>query len=162
MSLNFPHVRRAARVNLLNMGELQTILEGAFPGVEVATIEELTDETVLLSQAITLRNSRPGGTLSGPTMMTLADTAAWMAILAQIGPVLLAVTTSLHIDFLRKPRLEDLMARARVLKLGRKLAVVDVELFSRHSTDLVAKAMVTYSIPTSRGESDGESRAGAH
>jgi uncharacterized protein (TIGR00369 family) len=82
-------------------------------------------------------------------MMMLADTAAWMAILAQIGPVLLAVTTSLHIDFLRKPQLSDLMAKARVLKLGRKLAVVDIELFSRGSRELVAKAQVTYSLPSS-------------
>jgi uncharacterized protein (TIGR00369 family) len=82
-------------------------------------------------------------------MMMLADTTAWMAILAQVGEVLLAVTTSLHIDFLRKPELDnDLMARGRLLKLGRKLAVVDVELFSRGQRDLVAKAQVTYSLPS--------------
>lgn len=137
-------------MNVLNVTELQNILSGAFPGVEVPVVEEINDDTVLVSQSITLRNSRPGGTLSGPTMMALADTSAWVAILAQLGPVLLAVTTSLHIDFLRKPQLDDLMARARVLKLGRKLAVVDVELFSRNSSDLVAKAQVTYSIPSSR------------
>lgn len=136
-------------MNVLNVEELQSILSNAFPGVEVPVVEEITDDAVVMSQSITLRNSRPGGTLSGPTMMALADTSAWMAILAQLGPVLLAVTTSLHIDFLRKPRLDDLMARARVLKLGRKLAVVDVELFSRNSSDLVAKAQVTYSIPSS-------------
>ncbi len=82
-------------------------------------------------------------------MMMLADTAAWLAIIAEVGPVLLAVTTSLHIDFLRKPQLTDLMARARLLKLGRKLAVTDVELFSRGTTELVAKAQVTYSLPSS-------------
>jgi acyl-coenzyme A thioesterase PaaI-like protein len=82
-------------------------------------------------------------------MMMLADTSAWMAILAQIGPVLLAVTTSLHIDFLRKPDITDLMARATVLKLGRKLAVVDVTLFSRGNDAVVAKAQVTYSLPSS-------------
>jgi acyl-coenzyme A thioesterase PaaI-like protein len=80
-------------------------------------------------------------------MMSLADNAAWLVILAHIGPVLLAVTTSLHIDFLRKPDVTDLLARARLIKLGRRLAVVDVELVSRGSTDLVAKAQVTYSIP---------------
>ena len=85
-------------------------------------------------------------------MMTLADTAAWMAILAQIGPVLLAVTTSLHIDFLRKPAITDLMARGRILKLGRKLAVVDVEIFSRGETKLVAKSQVTYSIPSAEAQ----------
>ena len=136
---------------LLNAGELQDIMIGAFPGSEVPRVESVDDdETVLLCMAIDDRHGRPGGTLSGPTMMMLADTAAWMAILAQIGPVLLAVTTSLHIDFLRKPELRDLMARGRVLKLGRKLAVVDVELFSRGATELVAKAQVTYSLPSAR------------
>jgi len=70
-----------------------------------------------------------------------------LVILAHIGPVLLAVTTSLHIDFLRKPDVTDLLAKARLIKLGRRLAVVDVELVSRGSHDLVAKAQVTYSIP---------------
>ena len=81
-------------------------------------------------------------------MMMLADTTAWVAILAQIGPVLLAVTTSLHIDFLRKPDIADLLARGTVLKLGRKLAVVDVAIYSRGRDELVAKAQVTYSIPS--------------
>jgi acyl-coenzyme A thioesterase PaaI-like protein len=72
--------------------------------------------------------------------------------MANVGPVLLAVTTSLHIDFLRKPQLTDLMARARLLKLGRKLAVADVELFSRGTTELVAKAQVTYSLPSNQSK----------
>jgi uncharacterized protein (TIGR00369 family) len=82
-------------------------------------------------------------------MMMLADTTAWVAVLAQIGPVLLAVTTSLHIDFLRKPDITDLVARGTVLKLGRKLAVVDVAIYSRGRDEMVAKAQVTYAIPSS-------------
>lgn len=132
----------------LDVEELQAILVTAFPGNEVPHVEQVDGETVIMSLPIDDRHGRPGGTLSGPTMMMLADTAAWMAILAQVGPMLLAVTTSLHIDFLRKPQLTDLMARARLLKLGRKLAVVDVELFSRGATELVAKAQVTYSLPS--------------
>jgi uncharacterized protein (TIGR00369 family) len=81
-------------------------------------------------------------------MMMLADTTAWVAVLAQIGPVLLAVTTSLHIDFLRKPDITDLVARGTVLKLGRKLAVVDVTIYSRGRDEMVAKAQVTYAIPS--------------
>ncbi len=134
---------------VLNAAELQAILVEAFPGNDVPTVETVSDEFVMLCQPVDLQHGRPGGTLSGPTMMMLADTAAWMAILSQIGPVLLAVTTSLHIDFLRKPALRDVMARARILKLGRKLAVVDVEIFSRGETDLVAKAQVTYALPSS-------------
>ena len=133
----------------LGVDELQAILRNAFPDVDTPTVEEVNDEFVVMSYSVSDRHGRPGGTLSGPIMMTLADTSAWVAIMAQIGPVVLAVTTSLHIDFLRKPSLTDLMAKARVLKLGRKLAVVDVELFSRGTTDLVAKAQVTYSIPSS-------------
>ncbi|MHB8380328.1 MAG: PaaI family thioesterase [Acidimicrobiales bacterium] len=134
-------------MTVLSIEELQTIVDDAFPDFDVPRIESLEDDTLVIAQPVTSRNSRPGGTLSGPTMMALADNSAWLIILAHVGPVLLAVTTSLHIDFLRKPEITDLMARARLIKLGRRLAVVDVELFSRGSSDLVAKAQVTYSIP---------------
>jgi uncharacterized protein (TIGR00369 family) len=134
-------------VTVLTIEELQQIVIDAFPDYDVPRIEELTEDTLLMSQPVSTKNSRPGGTLSGPTMMALADNSAWLVILAHIGPVLLAVTTSLHIDFLRKPEIADLMARAKLIKLGRRLAVVDVELFSRGSSELVAKAQVTYSIP---------------
>lgn len=132
---------------VLGVDELQAILAGGFPDADVPHVEEVNDDFVLVSYAITDRHGRPGGTVSGPVMMSLADTSAWVVIMSQIGPVVLAVTTSLHIDFLRKPELTDLMARARLLKLGKRLAVVDVELFSRGSTELVAKSQVTYSIP---------------
>ena len=135
-------------MSALGAEAMQAILVESFPGNVVPVVEEVTPEHVLVSQAIDDQHGRPGGTLSGPTMMMLADTAAWMAIMSHLGPVLLAVTTSLHIDFLRKPALHDIMARARVLKLGRKLAVVEVELFSRGQTALVAKAQVTYSLPS--------------
>jgi uncharacterized protein (TIGR00369 family) len=134
-------------VPVLGVDELQEILQGGFPDAEVPRVELVNDDFVVMSFAISERHGRPGGTVSGPAMMTLADTSAWVVIMSQIGPVVLAVTTSLHIDFLRKPELTDLMSRARILKLGKRLAVVDVELFSRGATDLVAKSQVTYSIP---------------
>ena len=77
---------------------------------------------------MTKAHGRPGGTVSGPALMGLADGTAWLAILAQIGPVALAVTTSLHIDFLWKPPLWTWWPKDRVLKLGRTLGVVDVTL----------------------------------
>ena len=132
---------------ILGVEALQKIVDEAFPDWAVPQVESLDGDTLVMFQPIETRNSRPGGTINGPTMMALADNAAWVVILAHIGPMLLAVTTSLHIDFLRLPELSDLMARARLIKLGRRLAVVDVELFSRGSNDLVAKAQVTYSIP---------------
>jgi uncharacterized protein (TIGR00369 family) len=134
-------------MTVLNAEELQEIVNVAFPAWALPRIESLDDESLVLVMGVDEKNTRPGGTLSGPTMMALADNAAWLVILAHIGPQLLAVTTSLHIDFLRKPEVADLVARARILKLGRRLAVVEVELSSSGSADLVAKAQVTYSIP---------------
>lgn len=132
---------------VLSIHELQKIVDDAFPTFDVPKIETLDGDTLTMCAPVDQRNARPGGTVSGPTMMALADNSAWLIILAHIGPVLLAVTTSLHIDFLRKPAITDLMARARLIKLGRRLAVVDVELYSRGEVELVAKAQVTYSIP---------------
>lgn len=94
------------------------------------------------------KHLRPGGTISGPTMMTLADTAMYWLVLAHIGPVALTVTTSLNINFLRRPAPGDLVADARLLKLGARLAIGDILLHSAAAPDVVvAQASVTYSIP---------------
>ena len=96
------------------------------------------------------RHLRPGGTISGPALMTLADTAMFLALLAMIGPVALAVTTSLNINFLRKPAARDVIARTSLLKLGKRLAVGEVTMFSDGDAQPVAHATVTYSIPAER------------
>ncbi|MEA1834803.1 PaaI family thioesterase [Methylobacterium durans] len=93
------------------------------------------------------RHLRPGGTISGPSMMALADLALYAAILAQIGPVGLAVTTNLSFNFLRRPGTTGLVAEARLLKLGRRLAVGEVLITPPASDDLVCHATGTYSIP---------------
>ena len=93
------------------------------------------------------RNSSAGGTISGPTMMTLSDFALYVAVLAAIGPVALAVTINLNINFLRKPERRDLIAEAKILKLGKRLAVMEVNLFSDGSEEAVAHVTSTYSIP---------------
>ena len=92
---------------------------------------------------------RPGGTLSGPTMMALADGAAWMVTLASIGPVALAVTSNLAISFLRKPGPADLLAHATLLRLGRRQSVSEVRMWSEGAApaEPVAHATVTYAIP---------------
>ncbi len=90
---------------------------------------------------------RPGGTISGPTMMALADLALYVAILAQIGPVGLAVTTSLSFNFLRKPGQTDLIGECRLLKLGKRLAVGEVAIYSDGNPDMVCHATGTYAIP---------------
>ena len=95
------------------------------------------------------RSLRPGGTVSGPTMMGLTDFAMYVAILASVGPVPLAVTTNLNINFLRKPAQRDLIAEVRLIKLGKRLAVGEVEIYSDGEEEMVAHATSTYSIPPS-------------
>ncbi len=91
---------------------------------------------------------RPGGTVSGPTMMALADVAVYVALLGEIGPVPLAVTTSLNINFLQRPAPgSDLLAEAKLLKLGKRLAVGEVSIFSEGDEMPVAHVTCTYSIP---------------
>ncbi len=90
---------------------------------------------------------RPGGTVSGPTMMELADFAMYVAVFSAIGPQPLAVTTNLNINFLRKPAQADLLADARLLKVGKRLAVGEVAIFSQDSEKPVAHVTATYSIP---------------
>jgi uncharacterized domain 1 len=94
------------------------------------------------------RHLRPGGTISGPSMFALADVAAYLVTLAMIGPQALAVTTNCSIDFMRKPQAGvDLVARARLLKLGKQLSVTDVMLYSVGLDAPVARASLTYAIP---------------
>jgi uncharacterized protein (TIGR00369 family) len=90
---------------------------------------------------------RPGGTISGPAMFALADIAMYAALLARIGPRPLAVTTSLNINFLRKPKPGDMIADATILKLGKRLAMGEIGLHSDGEDDLAAHATATYSIP---------------
>jgi len=91
---------------------------------------------------------RPGGTISGPVIMMLADAAMYVALLVSIGWKPLAVTTSLNVNFLRKPAPRPLEAECRLLKLGKRLAVGDIALRSEGEEDLVAHATSTYSIPS--------------
>lgn len=94
------------------------------------------------------KHLRPGGTISGPSMFGLADVAAYIVTLSQIGPKALAVTTSCSIDFMRKPVANvPLIAKARLLKLGKQLSVTDVLLYSEGMDEPVARASLTYAIP---------------
>lgn len=90
---------------------------------------------------------RPGGTISGPVMMTMADYAMYAAVLSRIGMVELAVTTNLNINFLRRPKPGDVLAEASLLKLGQRLAVGEIALHTDNDDDLVAHVTATYSIP---------------
>src|SRR5579862_5415279 len=93
---------------------------------------------------------RPGGTVSGPTMMELADFGMYVAVFSAIGPQPLAVTTNLNINFLRKPAQADIVADARLMKIGKRLAVGEVTIYSEGVAEPVAHVTATYSIPDKR------------
>ena len=110
-------------------------------------IEDAWHGGARVRRAFSEKSLRPGGTISGPTMMGLTDFAMYVAILASIGPVPLAVTTNLNINFLRKPAQRDLIADVKLIKLGKRLAVGEVEIYSDGEDEMVAHATATYSIP---------------
>ena len=133
----------------MSKSQLQDFLRDQFPQTEGRfEVREVTAMAISVGLKVSERDLRPGGTVSGPAMFALADVSVYLAILAMIGPVALAVTTSCSIDFMRKPAANtDLIAKARLLKLGRRLAVGDVLLYSQGHDAIVARASLTYSIP---------------
>ena len=135
----------------MNVGELRQFLLDEFPqafGDGDITVESADGETCTVRQRYRDWMLRPGGTISGPTLMGLADCAMYVVLLSAIGPVGLAVTTNLSINFLRKgPPGHDIIAAARLLKLGKRLAVGEVSLFSALCSDPLAHVTATYSIP---------------
>lgn len=136
---------------VMTVKELEAFLAREFPQVFNAmsgvTVDAISENGCRVRQAFNPNLVRPGGTISGPTMMALADFAMYVAILAAIGPVALAVTTNLNINFLRKPGQGDIYADAKLLKLGKRLAVGEVSIFSEGSDEPVAHVTSTYSIP---------------
>ena len=145
------HTPDRRREPALTHSELERFLRNEFPQVFKAgsglSIEEIWHGGAQVRQAYREDFIRPGGTISGPTMMALADFAMYVAVLASIGPVPLAVTTNLSINFLRQPGAADLLAEAKLMKLGKRLAVGEVAIRSAGGVELVAHATSTYSIP---------------
>jgi len=133
---------------VLTPEELDAFLAAAFPLATLPFRVTRSDEHgVEIRQSFDELNLRPGGTISGPTLMTLADTVAYVAIVARIGPEFLTVTSHLSIDFLRKPPPADLRATGEVLKLGRRQATTAIRIYSDHADELVASSTATYAIP---------------
>jgi len=135
----------------LTAGEFRVLMDERMPfcalmGIAVDAIDL---RTVRLRAVYDERFLRPGGTIAGPIMMGLADAAMYALVLSRIGPVELAVTTELSINFLRKPAPGDVLAEARLLKLGKRLAVGEVRLWSESGSpdEPVAHVTSTYSIP---------------
>ena len=130
--------------------EIVAFMALEFPQTK-CTIEAVRDNGSTLSHDIGRDELRPGGTVSGPVLMSIADVALYVAILGTIGIVPLTVTTSLTINFLRKPSAEArIIAECKLIKVGRTLIVGEVSLYSEGSSELVAHVVGTYSIPPKR------------
>ncbi|GLK68275.1 PaaI family thioesterase [Hansschlegelia plantiphila] len=135
----------------MTLADVESFLDAEFPQIAHGGVTYVLEDVGYGSARMRLlfheRHLRPGGTLSGPSMMALADVALYVALLAAIGPVKLAVTTNLTINFLRKPEPRDLVANCRYLKVGRSLAVGEADLVQDGSDERVAHVVATYSIP---------------
>ncbi len=136
---------------IVSAEELQAFLDREFPQSTVV-VDQVADDEIWARQPVDESHLRPGGTVSGPTMMATADCAAYIAVLAHIGIVPLAVTSNLNINFLRKPEAgQAIVAKASILHLGRRSALSEVEIFSEGDLSKpVAHSVVTYAIPSSR------------
>jgi uncharacterized protein (TIGR00369 family) len=134
------------------MEQLQAFLDEQFPqGAAFGTLCELGDGSAKMMLDVDETHLRPGGTVSGPVMMGLADVTLYAALLSKIGLVPLAVTTNLNINFLRKPVAhQSIWARATMLKVGKTMAVGEVLIYSRGAEEPVAHSTMTYSIPPRR------------
>jgi len=143
--------KKSAKKSAMSVAALHRFLATEFPQVFHTdcglSIEEVWQGGGRVRQAYHARFIRPGGTISGPTMMALADFAVYVGVLASIGPVPLAVTINLNINFLRKPAARDLIAECRLLKLGKRLAVGEVTIRSDGTDEPVAHVTSSYSIP---------------
>lgn len=128
------------------------ILENEMPWAakEGLLLEDIGDGTARMRLPYDSGMLRPGGTVSGPSMMMLADALMYAVVLSAIGKVPLAVTTNFNINFLNRPQPVDLVAEGRALKIGRRLAVIEVSIYSAGSDVVVAHASGTYSIPPDR------------
>ena len=133
----------------LNQQQITDLLQQHFPQIQdEISIDSLNQQEATVRLSVNNRHLRPGNTVSGPSMFLLADVAAYIAILAQVGARTQAVTTSAHMDFLRKPQAEtDIIATTKILKISKQLAVVDVYLYSENDENMVARAAMTYSLP---------------
>lgn len=132
--------------------ELHKFLEEHFPQVAHLDlkIEHLDDTSIRVRLPTSEQHLRPGGTVSGPTLVWLADLSFYLLIMGRLGPVAQAVTTNLNINFMRRPEPADLLGEGRLMKLGRTLAVGDFTIWSEGEKEPVAHATLTYSLPRQR------------
>lgn len=133
----------------INTAEFIELVEREIPGVAdyQLTVEQLIAGKAVIRIPYKDMFLRPGGTISGPVQMALADLTMYAVVLSLIGRVELAVTTNLNCNFLRRPGQTDMIAEGKILKLGKRLAVGEVTLYSHGDPAPVAHVTSTYSIP---------------
>jgi uncharacterized protein (TIGR00369 family) len=138
----------------ITKSEIADIVAKALPFAEMLgpKIEKLKAGDVTVRMPFKPDFIRPGGTISGPAMMGLADFTMYVVVMSLVGRIELAVTTNLNINFLLKPAQKDMLAHGKILKLGKRLAVVEVILTSAGSKAPVAHVTGTYSIPPREGK----------
>ncbi len=131
----------------ISVEEFNEILTNELPWAAEAgmLLEEIEAGKAVMKLPYHQRSTRPGGTISGPHMMSLSDACMFAVVLSMLGEVKLAVTTSFNINFLRKPQETDLIAVGTIIKMGKRLAVIEVSVFSED--EIVSHATGTYSIP---------------
>jgi uncharacterized protein (TIGR00369 family) len=135
----------------LTAGAITEFLNEVFPGaMERFEIEDVQPMSARVRMRYSEYSLRPGGTISGPSLMTLADTSVWIAVLGMIGREPLSVTSHLDIDFLRKPAPGDVVGHATLHMIGKRLAVGDVLMYAEGESRPCARSSVTYAIPSQR------------
>ena len=134
----------------ITIEEFNQILKEELPWAEDndMILENISNGEAVMRLPYHHRSTRPGGSISGPHMMMLADACMYAVVLSMIGKVTLAVTTNFNINFLRKPTESDLIAEGKIIKIGKRLAIMEVSILTSGENKLVAHATGTYSIPT--------------
>jgi uncharacterized protein (TIGR00369 family) len=139
----------------MNKSEIIEFFAEEFPHYDKISIDEVGQGSATIRHRIGRQELRPGGTVAGPVSMLLADVVIYVAILGQLGRIPLTVTTSLNINFLRKPSAQnDLIAQCELIKVGKTLIVGKVNLYSEGSPELVAHVVGTYAVPPLKSHSD--------
>ena len=136
-------------MSLISIEELERLTREKLPFARISKfrVEKLESGRAIVRAPYSSEFLRPGGTISGPIMMGLADFAMYAAVLTRVGIVELALTTNFNINFLHRPKPGDLLAKARLIKLGKHLAVGEVEVYVDGHEDMVAHVTSTYSLP---------------
>ena len=142
----------APNAALLNVKRVEELIDARFPQIHSGgrnlVVEEVGFRTARVRMKANPRHIRPGGTISGPSMFSLADFSVYVAVIATLGERGIdAVTSNLNINFLAKPEPADMTADVKLIRLGRRLAVGEVELYSEGGSDMVAHAIATYALP---------------